>query len=195
VTDIYDVIIAGGGAAGLSAALVLGRCRRRILLLLYDDGQHRNSASHTIHCLLGQEGTPPRKLYAAARGELQQYETVTLRPGRVTEVGPVGSQFSVKCSDGSSLMARKILLATGLKDVVPKLDGIEPLYGRSVHYCPYCDGFEHRDQPLAVYGAGDKGAGLARGDQSSIDDGRRVGLSLIERRRPRRLSVSDVRVS
>jgi thioredoxin reductase len=145
VTDIYDVIIAGGGAAGLSAALVLGRCRRRILLLLYDDGQHRNSASHTIHCLLAQEGTPPRKLYAAARGKLQQYETVTLRPGRVTEVGPVGSQFSVKCSDGSSLMARKILLATGLKDVVPKLDGIEPLYGRSVHHCPYCDSFEHRD--------------------------------------------------
>jgi thioredoxin reductase len=159
VADIYDVIIAGGGAAGLSAALVLGRCRRRILL--YDDGRHRNSASHAIHCLLGQEGTPPRKLYAAARGELQQYETVTLRPGRVTEISPVGSQFSVTCSDGSSLTARKILLATGLKDVVPKLDGIEPLYGRSVHHCPYCDGFEHRDEPLAVYGAGDKGAGLA----------------------------------
>jgi thioredoxin reductase len=173
----------------------LGVAGAEFCFWLYDDGQHRNSASHTIHCLLGQEGTPPRKLYAAARGELQQYETVTLRPGRVTEVGPVGSQFSVKCSDGSSLMARKILLATGLKDVVPKLDGTEPLYGRSVHHCPYCDGFEHRDQPLAVYGAGDKGAGLARGDQSSIDDGRRVGLSLIERRRPRRLSVSDVRVS
>lgn len=159
MADIYDVIIAGGGAAGLSAALVLGRCRRRILL--YDDDQHRNSASHAIHCLLGQEGTPPRKLYAAARGELQQYETVTLRPGRVTEISPVASRFSVTCSDGSSLTARKILLATGLKDVVPKLDGIESLYGRSVHHCPYCDGFEHRDQPLAVYGAGDKGAGLA----------------------------------
>ena len=64
MADIYDVIIAGGGAAGLSAALVLGRCRRRILL--YDDDQHRNSASHAIHCLLGQEGTPPRELYAIA---------------------------------------------------------------------------------------------------------------------------------
>jgi thioredoxin reductase len=74
---------------------------------------------------------------------------------------PAGNQFDVACADGLTLRARKVLLATGLTDEVPRLEGIEQLYGRSIHHCPYCDGFEHRDQPLAVYGAGDKGASLA----------------------------------
>jgi thioredoxin reductase len=158
MTGRYDVLIVGGGAAGLSAALVLGRCRRNVVL--YDDAHHRNTASHAIHCLLGQEGTPPSELYRSAREELQNYATVTLRSGRVERITPLGNEFSAICEDGT-VTARKILLATGLKDMVPELNGIEPLYGLSVHHCPYCDGFEHRDQPLAVYGAGDKGAGLA----------------------------------
>jgi thioredoxin reductase len=74
---------------------------------------------------------------------------------------PSRDQFSVVCAEGSTLNARKVLLTTGLTDDVPRLEGIERLYGRSVHHCPYCDGFEHRDQALAVYGIGDKGAGLA----------------------------------
>ena len=109
--------------------------------LLYDDGQRRNSASHAIHCLLGQEGTPPRKLYAAARGELQQYETVTLRPGRVTEISPAGSQFSVRCSDGSSLKARN-LLATGLTDVVPKLTALGPSMAEAFTIVPIATVFD-----------------------------------------------------
>jgi thioredoxin reductase len=155
----YDVVIVGGGAAGLSAALVLGRCRRSVLL--FDDGQARNAASHAIHCLLGHEGLPPRELIARARAELKRYATVAIRSERVTEIVRNGLGFYITCADGSKATARKILLATGLKDDVPEIEGIERLYGRSVHHCPYCDGFEHRDKPIAVYGAGDKGAGLA----------------------------------
>jgi thioredoxin reductase len=84
-----------------------------------------------------------------------------MRADRVTQITPTGNQFAAACADGFAVRARKVLLTTGLTDEVPRLDGIERLYGRSVHHCPYCDGFEHRDQPLAVYGAGDKGAGLA----------------------------------
>jgi len=93
--------------------------------------------------------------------ELEQYPTVTSRGDPVTDITPSGSQFSVACADGFTAIARKVLLTTGLIDELPRLEGIERLYGRSVHHCPYCDGFEHRDQPLAVYGEGDKGAGLA----------------------------------
>jgi thioredoxin reductase len=159
MTDIYDVLIVGGGAAGLSAAIVLGRCRRRVILC--DIGQARNQASRAVHCLLGHEGMAPRDLLARGRLELERYMTVKFRAQRVTQITPAENQFSAVCADGFALRAHKILLTTGLTDEVPRLDGIERFYGRSVHHCPYCDGFEHRDQPLAVYGAGDKGASLA----------------------------------
>jgi thioredoxin reductase len=159
MADVYDVVIVGGGTAGLSGAIVLGRCRRRVFLC--DVGQPRNQASRAVHCLLGHEGTPPTELLARARRELERYTTVESHADRVTKITPIGNQFAVACAGGFTLMARKVLLTTGLTDEVPQIEGIEQLYGRSVHHCPYCDGFEHRDQPLAVYGAGDKGAGLA----------------------------------
>lgn len=154
-----DVAIVGGGAAGLSAAILLGRCRREVVLI--DTGTPRNQASRAVHGLLGHEGRAPSELLAIARIELARYESVALRSDFVTAITRSDRGFSVTCQSGSIFSARKILLTTGLIDDVPCLEGIEPLYGRSVHHCPYCDGFEHRDQPLAVYGSGDEGAGLA----------------------------------
>jgi len=159
MTDAFDVVIVGGGAAGLSAAIVLGRCRRRVMLI--DAGNPRNRASQGVHCLLGHEGRAPSKLLAMGRLELERYPTVTQRSGSVTVITRSGNCFCVECESKAPLRARKALLTTGLTDDVPRLEGIDRLYGRSVHHCPYCDGFEHRDQAIAVYGEGDKGAGLA----------------------------------
>jgi thioredoxin reductase len=159
MSSSFAVVIVGGGSAGLSAALVLGRSRRSVLLC--DTGQWRNRASHAVHCLLGHEGVAPAELMRKAKRELERYTTVRVLGERVTTIVPTGDVFAVTCANGFTAEARKVLLATGLVDDVPGLEGIERFYGRSVHHCPYCDGFEHRDQPLAVYGAGDKGAGLA----------------------------------
>jgi thioredoxin reductase len=159
MASVYDVIIVGAGGAGLSAALVLGRCRRAVLLC--DDGHPRNEASHAAHCLLGNEGVKPTELLEKGRRELARYESVTIRNEQVTAISREAAQFIVTCMGGFSVRARKVLLTTGLKDEVPQFDGVEQLYGRTVHHCPYCDGFEHRDKAIAVYGKGNKGAGLA----------------------------------
>lgn len=154
-----DVLIVGGGPAGLSAALILGRCRRQVLVC--DDNRHRNRASHAIHGLLGREGTPPRDFLEEARRDLARYETIALKVTRVTDVRPEGEGFAFDCSDGSAGTASKILIATGLVDELPELSGIEDLYGVSVHHCLYCDGFEYAGRRVAAYGKGDKAADLA----------------------------------
>jgi thioredoxin reductase len=159
MASAYDAIIVGGGPAGLSAALVLGRCRRTVLIC--DDGHPRNQASLAAHCLLGNEGVAPAELLANSRRELINYPSVTMRDEQVMAITREATHFSVTCASGSLATARKVLLTTGLKDDLPQFEGIERLYGRSVHHCPYCDGFEHRDKAIAVYGNGNKGPALA----------------------------------
>ncbi|MEO5573123.1 MAG: NAD(P)/FAD-dependent oxidoreductase [Gammaproteobacteria bacterium] len=151
---MYDTIIVGGGPAGLSAALILGRCRRRVLVC--DSGQPRNAASHAMHGFLTRDGIHPAEFLRTAREELGTYD-VELRAIQVSEARRDGVGFEVTLEDGTRLQCRKLLLATGIVDRVPNLEGFEPLYGHSVHHCPYCDGWEVRDQPLAVYGRGKHG--------------------------------------
>jgi thioredoxin reductase len=153
-----DVLIVGGGPAGLSAALILGRCHRKALLC--DEGRQRNLSSHAIHGLLGREGKSPSDFLDEALEELSRYRSVSVRGTRVIEVVPAGEEFRFVCADGTTGTASKILLATGLVDELPELEGIEPLYGVSVHHCLYCDGFEYAGKPVAAYGKGDKGAEL-----------------------------------
>ena len=156
---MFDVIIVGGGPAGLSAALVLGRCRRRVLVL--DAGHPRNETSTAVHGFLSRDGTPPAELLDCARQQLLRYGNVTLCAAEVVDAEQTPDGFAVILPNGSRHTAPKLLLATGVADELPAISGIAEFYGRSVHPCPYCDGWEWRDQPLAIYGRGEKGSGLA----------------------------------
>ena len=154
----YDAIVIGGGPAGLSAALILGRCRRRTLVC--DSGQPRNAASHAMHGFLTRDGIAPAEFLRLAREELSQYGVkILLRQVVGAEVTSGG--FEVVLSDGRRLTCRKLLLATGVVDRLPDVEGAKELYGRSLFHCPYCDGWESRDLPLAVYGSDHSSVGLA----------------------------------
>jgi len=159
--EVYDCVIVGGGPAGLSAALILGRCRRRVLVC--DTGRPRNRHAAALHGFLTRDGTPPLELLAIARDQLQPYPSVSFRAVEVLagRCASAGVRFEIDLSDGAQVPARTLLIATGVVDVLPPLPGLDALYGRSVHHCQYCDGWEHRDEPLAIYGRGKGGAGLA----------------------------------
>jgi thioredoxin reductase len=156
---LLDVLIVGGGPAGLSAALVLGRCRRRVLVC--DAGHPRNEASHALHGFLTRDGIPPAEFLRIGREQLAQYETVEVREAYVEEVERREHLFTATLRGGERVSARMLLLATGLVDELPKVEGLRQFYGASVHTCPYCDGWEHRDEPLAVLGADHHAAELA----------------------------------
>jgi thioredoxin reductase len=155
---LYDVIIVGGGPAGLSAALMLGRCRRRVLVC--DEGKPRNRVSSAMHGYLSRDGTPPQEFLRLGREELLRYD-VDYRNERVARAEVGEGRFRVHLDDGQCFESRKLLLCTGVEDKLPDLEGIGSMYGRSVWHCPYCDGWEVRDQALAAYGKGEAGAALA----------------------------------
>lgn len=157
--ESFDAIIVGAGPAGLSAALILGRCRRRVLIC--DAGSPRNAASHALHGFLSRDGIEPAELLRLAREQLKPYQTVVLRHGEITEASSSGKGFVLTFKGNVQVRCRKLLLATGVIDHVPEIEGLEPLYGRSVFHCPYCDGWEMQDRPIAIYGRGDQGLGLA----------------------------------
>lgn len=154
----FDAIVIGAGPAGLSAALVLGRCRRKVLVV--DEGEPRNARSTSMHCYLTRDGVSPSEFLQLARADLVGYPTVTIENRAATSARQVEGGFEVTFSDGIE-RCRRLLVATGVVDEVPDLQGIENMYGRSVHHCPYCDGYQYCDQPIAVYGRGARVTGLA----------------------------------
>jgi thioredoxin reductase len=146
----YDVAVIGGGAAGLSAALVLSRARRSVAVV--DAGEPRNSPAAHMQGFLSRDGMPPRDLLAAGRDEVQRYGG-QLIAGTVARVVP-GSEprFRLTLADGPQLDVRRVLVATGLRDELPDIPGVRERWGRDLLHCPYCHGYEVRDQPLGVLG-------------------------------------------
>ena len=145
-TARYDVVVVGGGAAGLSAALVLGRARRRVAVV--DSGAPRNAPAEHMHGYLSRDGMSPSDLLAVGRDEAAGYG-VDFISGHVHSIDP---GFSVHLADGAVLEARRLLIATGATDELPPVPGLRERWGKDFLHCPYCHGWEVRDQPLGILG-------------------------------------------
>ena len=149
--DSYDVVVVGGGAAGLSAALTLGRARRSVVVV--DAGAPRNAPAGHVHNYLGREGTPPADLLAIGRDEVTGYG-VHVVTGDVSSAqrldGDHGGAVRVVLADGRAVLARRLLVATGLTDELPDVPGVAERWGRDVLHCPYCHGWEIRDRKIGV---------------------------------------------
>src|SRR3954467_12933335 len=154
---MWDCIVVDAGPAGLNAALVLGRASRRVLV--FDNAQPRNYATHEMHGVLGHDGLDPADLRGRGRAELARYgvEVVT---AEVEDAETLDRSVRL-LSDRRWDVARTVLLATGMLDELPDIPGFADVWGTSAHTCPYCDGYEHRDERLAVLAAGDRGEHLA----------------------------------
>jgi thioredoxin reductase len=146
----FEALVVGGAAAGLSAALVLGRAR--VDTLVVDAGEPSNSGAPAIGGLLGQDGTSPDRLYAAGRDQLTELPTVELREGVVTRID-AGDAFRATLASGETITAGRILIAAGMRYDVPEVPGLSELWGHDAFVCPYCHGWEHRDRRIGILGA------------------------------------------
>lgn len=149
--DRYDVVVVGGGAAGLSAGLMLGRSRRSVAVL--DAGRPRNAPAAGVHGLLGHDGIPPAQLLAKGREEVRRYGGHVV-PAQAEAVTRDGAGFLVGLADGRTVRGRRLLVATGLVDTLPEVPGLRERWGRDVLHCPYCHGWEVRDQAIGILATG-----------------------------------------
>ncbi|MFF8430109.1 NAD(P)/FAD-dependent oxidoreductase [Streptomyces sp. NPDC016566] len=146
MTETYEVVVVGGGPAGLSAALVLGRARRRTLVV--DAGEPRNAPSAHLQGYLSRDGMPPAEFLAVGREEIARYGVELVRDRAVDATR--AEDFTVVLASGRTLRARQLVVATGLKDELPPVPGLAERFGRDVIHCPYCHGWEARDRATGV---------------------------------------------
>lgn len=159
LTEVWDAVVVGGGPSGLAAATWLGRYRRR--MLVFDHGQHRNRAVDEVHGYLGMDPASPEELLRAARAGVDRYSDVVRRPLAVTTVrGELGA-FEVDAIDGSCARTLRLMLATGVQDVKPDIDGFDEHDGAGVFHCPSCDGLEAEDRDIVALGWSEDVAGFA----------------------------------
>ncbi|MCV7420025.1 NAD(P)/FAD-dependent oxidoreductase [Mycobacterium yunnanensis] len=194
MTEVWECAVVGGGAAGLSAALVLGRARRRTIVV--DANEQSNLAAPVVGGLLGYDQGAPSELYAFGRAELSAYPSVEYRRGQVDGGRRVEGGFELDLDDGSTVVTRRVLLATGMRYGQPEIPGAAELWGTSVFQCPFCHGWEMRGKRLAALAAGERAvhaAVMLRGwtdDVVLVTDGR-PGLSEADERA---LGKADVTV-
>ncbi len=147
---MYDVVVVGGGAAGLSAALILGRARRRVLVL--DAGTPRNTPAEHAHGFLSRDGIPPSELLRISRDDLAAYSSVTFANDESVGAQASGDGYAITLSNNEVIEARKIVLASGVVDILPEIPGVHELWGQGVYHCPYCHGWEVRDTAWGALG-------------------------------------------
>jgi thioredoxin reductase len=169
-TNPYDVVIVGGGPAGLSAALWVGRYRRKTAVL--DGGRQRNLRSHALHGYATRDGVTPREFLQTLEDEVRRYPTVDLVADEVREVERIGEDFQVVGTHASYTCSR-VIITTGVEDAVPNVPGFDRHYGRAIFHCSCCDGYESRDQDVLAIGWGEHVAGFAL---DLLDWGARVVL-------------------
>lgn len=157
--EIYDCIIVGGGPAGLNAAIVLGRCRRKVLV--FDTEQYRNRHSHGIHNYLTRDDILPKDFLEICQKELEKYSVQKCRKKVTNARKNDEGVFVVKDESGTMYYSKKLLIATGLWDTLPDIEGFREFFGKSVFHCPYCDGWEVRDKKIGVYARNKEGWELA----------------------------------
>ena len=157
--ELYDCIIIGGGPAGLNAAVVLGRCRRKVLM--FDTGSYRNRLSHGMHNYLTRDDIKPSDFISICQQEVEKYSVQKLEKKIISAKKNKEGIFEVKDEKQVMYRAKTLLVATGLSDNVPEVKGFAECYGHSVFHCPYCDGWEVRDKKLAVYARNKDGSELA----------------------------------
>jgi len=146
-SELVDAVIVGGGAAGLSAATMLGRSRRSVVVI--DGGEPRNAPADGVHGFLSRDGIPPRELLRIGRAEVAGYGVLVI-DGQVAAASPVDDGFAVTLTDGSVVRGRRLLIATGTADELPEIAGLRERFGRDVMHCPYCHGWEVRDQLIGI---------------------------------------------
>lgn len=151
--ESIEVLIVGGGAAGLAAALTFGRLRRQVWVC--DAGEPRNAPARHMHNFPGFDGVPPAQWRERVLQELTHYPSVQHQALKVLALTPEAGGFRAQLSSGQSLWTQKVLLATGVQDVLPEIPGLLALWGKTVVHCPFCHGFEFQDQRLALLGQGD----------------------------------------
>jgi thioredoxin reductase len=186
----FDVAVVGGGVAGLQAALTLGRSCRKVIV--FDSRAPRNTSNRPMHNFVGQDGVLQTQLLHDAREQLKEYD-VTFSYDKVENASKIGDVFSVTTSAGLKITSKKVLMATGVKDDLPAINGLAALWGKSVLYCPYCSGWEVRGKALAVLGTGDSAAYAAMtltgwshdlllltNGASQLSEGRRLDLKKLK---------------